>query len=496
MSPRFSFARKAACATLLVAVADGLFYGHEPGWTLGAFAIAWVAGLLAAVPGTRRRWPAVALAVAALLGAVLVDDPNPLAWALFWTAVASAAVLPRHRFDDALRWSVRLASYALAGPFRPLVDMGRLVRRRMPGGAITVAGTLALPVAGSLVFGALFAVANPLIGNAVGKIELPSLWSAVFHGIFWCAVLAVVWPSLRPWSVRLDRLPARAVAIPSLPITTLRLSLLAFNALFALQNALDIAFLWSGAPLPAGVTLAEYAHRGAYTLIATALLAGAFVLIAFAPGSPAARSAAIRRLVVVWVAQNVLLVASSMLRLLDYIGAYSLTELRISALAWMVLVAIGLVLVAMRLTEGRTTAWLINANAAAATIVLLLASVVDLGAVAASWNVRHAQRGDELDLCYLNELNASALLPLIELERRAGGPVLRDRARHLRIEAMTSLVGEQADWHSWTWRNARRLAAARRLTADMPIALRAAPHGRRCDGGITPPPPLTGEARP
>ena len=47
---------------------------------------------------------------------------------------------------------------------------------------------------------------------------------------------------------------------------------------------------------------------------------------------------------------------------------------------------------------------------------------VDLGAVAAGWNVRHAREagghGAQLDLCYLNEIDASALLPLIEMESR------------------------------------------------------------------------------
>ena len=498
MPPRLTFARKAACAALLVALADALFYGREPGWTLGAFAFAWAGGLSAAVPTVRQGRPVLVLFLAAALGLVLIDDPNPLAWALFWTALVSAALLPRRRFDDALRWGLRLCTFALAGPFRPLVDVRRLMRRRSPGGLGGAAATLALPVAGSLVFGALFAVANPLIGNAVDRIELPSMWSAVSHAVFWSAVLAIVWPSFRPWSARLDRLHPTAIAVPSLSAATLRLSLLAFNVLFACQNALDVAFLWSGAPLPAGVTLADYAHRGAYTLIATALLAGAFVLVAFTPGSPAARSVTIRRLVVLWVAQNVLLVASSMLRLLDYIGAYSLTELRIAALAWMVLVAVGLVLIAVRLIGERTAAWLINANAAVAAIVLILAGVVDLGAVAASWNVRHAKHGDDLDLCYLHRLGSSALLPLIELERRAGGPVLQDRARYLRIGAVTALVSEQADWHSWTGRGARRLAAAKALTAGMPYTLQPSPNGRGCDGSVTPtpPPPLTGEARP
>ena len=46
-------------------------------------------------------------------------------------------------------------------------------------------------------------------------------------------------------------------------------SLILFNALFALQTVLDLTYLWGGASLPDGMSHAEYAHRGAYPLIAT-----------------------------------------------------------------------------------------------------------------------------------------------------------------------------------------------------------------------------------
>ncbi len=476
---RHTFLRKGLCAVALIVLADWLFYGEEPGWTLGAFALAWIAGLLAAVPALRRLMPAAMLALGAVIGVVLIDDPNPLAWVLFWVAVASAALLPRHRFDDAARWAVRLAAYALIGLVRPIADALRLARRGLPGGIGRLLVTLALPIGGALVFGALFAAANPVIDMALDRMELPPIGQTIFHLIFWGAVLAAVWPSLRPRSLRIDALPSVTIGVLHLPVATLTLSLATFNALFAVQNALDIAFLWSGAPLPAGVTLAEYAHRGAYALIVTALLAGAFVLIALAPRSAAARSSTVRRLVVLWVAQNVLLVASSILRLLDYIAAYSLTELRIAALLWMGLVAIGLVLVAVRLIRNKSAAWLLNANAAAAVIVLLGSSTVDFGAIAARWNVDHATRGEQLDLCYLDRLGPSALLPAIDLERRAGGPHLRNAAAWLRADALAATEHDQADWHSWTWRNARRLAAARATLAAHP---RPAPTGPRLCG--------------
>lgn len=179
----------------------------------------------------------------------------------------------------------------------------------------------------------------------------------------------LVWTVLRPRKLRWwARAPSHADSVVSLPgvsVGSVTLSLIAFNALFALQNGLDLAFLWSGAGLPDGMTLAAYAHRGAYPLIATALLAGVFVLVTLRPGSETAAVLLIRRLVVLWVGQNVFLVASSILRTLDYIDAYSATRLRVAALVWMVLVAVGLSLILWRMLAAKSAIWLVNANALA-----------------------------------------------------------------------------------------------------------------------------------
>jgi hypothetical protein len=264
------------------------------------------------------------------------------------------------------------------------------------------------------------------------------------------------------------------------------LSLIVFNALFLLQNGLDLAYLWSGAGLPEGITLAEYAHRGAYPLIVTALLAGLFVLVALRPGTETAERPLIRRLVVLWIVQNVFLVASTAHRTLDYVAAYSLTGTRIAALAWMALVALGLVLIGWRLLRGKSGAWLINANAAAGLSLLALSTVVDSAAVAAAWNIRHARdtggRGAELDLCYLNRLGGSAVVSLAELERRPIAPALRDRVRAVRIGSQIRLEQSQADWRSWTWRGARRLARVQALTGQNNP--RWPSESRECDGGL------------
>jgi hypothetical protein len=483
----------------MIGVADLFFYDHWPAATIGVFGLAWTVILTIVRPDARRHRPArVALIVAGGFALILIDDPSIVSWSLFWAAMASATLLPRHRFTDAIEWGGRLLGHAILGIPTPLRDLHRLAlsrHRRKQTSLGAVLALIALPVLGSSIFLALFASANPLVANAFAAIRLPDLSSVIAHLALWITALLAIWPNLRPRNTMLPiggGAEGAVLLVPTIPLATLTLSLFTFNAIFAVQNGLDLAFLWSGAALPTGVTMADYAHRGAYPLIVTALLAGAFALVASRPDGGASRSATVRALLVVWIAQNVLLVASSALRTIDYIDAYSLTRLRIAALAWMASVAIGLVLIAWRMVAGRSARWLINANAVAAGVMLAAASLVDLGAVAAAWNVRHARTADALDLCYLHNLGPSALLPLIELERRAAGPRLRDRTVFVRSQIMADLIQRQADWRSWTGRDARRLSAAHRLLGHLPPQPRTVPNGRDCDGEpYAPPPPVT-----
>lgn len=496
----FSFIGKLAAVLLLAGLADTLFYETDGvGSTIGGFALAWALLMLVAARAVRQRGQALVAAIAAVaIGGMLVAAPTLLGWCLFWVAVSSAALLARHRFDDALRWVQRLVVHIPLGVVQPMLDVRSLTRRRSAGIKVGVKGALsvfALPVVGSLLFLALFASANPIIAELFDRIEVPQAGSLFVHAVLWAVAAVSVWPSFRPN----PQTTAMAIGAASLgsglrvPAMSILLSLVAFNLVFALQNALDVAFLWSGARLPGTVTMADYAHRGAYSLIVTALLAGLFVLVVLRPGSESARNPAIRMLVTLWVAQNLLLVASSILRTLDYVGSYSLTELRIWALGWMGLVALGLVLICWRLLAGKSSAWLINANAAAATLLLVVAAAIPADAISAWWNVRHARevggQGVELDLCYLDRMGPAAALPLIDLERRvADQPLLLDRVRAVREHAMARLVLNQGDWHSWTWQNARRLEAAQALLGARPARAKATPFGRDCHGNPNPPP--------
>jgi len=501
-----SFLAKVAAAFLLVALGDALFWMADGvGSTLGMFAFAWAGLTLLLTPAAWRRGGSlIAGAAALMLGLVMVDSPGLLALAMFGAALAVAVLLPRAAaFDHVGRWALRLLAFAVAslvGPWRDLFRLAGLARRR--GHGVTLRGwlrLLPLPLLGGFVFLTLFASANPLINAALASIGAPDLdIASIIRFLFWGVIFTGVWSTLRPRRVRVpfpDDRPGLDLTLPGVSAGSVTLALITFNLLFAIENGLDIAFLWNGAPLPKGVTLASYAHQGAYPLIATALLAGLFVLVALRPGSDTAKVPLIRRLVVAWVAQNVFLVASSILRTTDYIAAYSLTVLRIAALLWMGMVAIGLMLILWRMLRGRSSAWLINANAITAGIVLVACTIVDLGSVAATWNVRHAREaggaGQALDLCYLDELGPSAFTALVELEQRPGlSPDFATRLAWVRHDAFIR-TRDSLDGRGWTWRNRRRMEQVAAMLGGRPLP--APPpsgrNGRRCDGSLVPAPP-------
>jgi hypothetical protein len=493
---RARFWIKPALATTLTALADLLFYGPGAGSTLGAFGLALALATLVTQPQIQRdRRAGLAWLTGVAAALAMLDQPTLIGFAFFGVATAMAVLSGRTVAQaGAWRWCKRLTflvGAGLIGPALDLIELHDLRRRRRLAPQMRLLPILALPILGGGLFLALFAAANPLIGDVFARLTLPNL---DFHrGLFWLAVVTGLWMILRPRFMRPKPMIVQTRPVVDLPGVTplsVGLSLTLFNLLFAVENGLDIAFLWSGAALPHSVTLASYAHRGAYTLIATALLAGLFVLVTLRPGSATAQQPWLRRLVVLWVAQNLVLVASSVLRTVDYIQFFSLTRLRIAALVWMGLVAIGLVLICWRLLRGKSGAWLVNANILAACVALAGCSLADLGAVAANWNVDHAQEvgggGAILDLWYLKRLGPDALAPLSRLALHPLPSAYHDQIAWLRWRALDDLRRQQSTWRTWTERGQRQLdQAVAILPATAPTA-RFRSGDRTTDGELKP----------
>ena len=468
---RGSFWRKAFFAGVLVILADLLLFDSEAGSVLGIFMAAW-AGLSFAAhrAGWRNIWSLIAFGLATGFAAIMTYDPSFLGFVMFLGTLTLAVLLTDIKgVADGWYWFKRLSFHGIATPFAPLFDLGRFAKaRRRSGGRHSVSQlltNLVLPVIGTVLFLSLFAMANPIISDFLDKIRIGNLdENDVGRIIFWGLIFVGVWSTLRPFQpkIRFNRLaetePGRMAGVT---IASVTLSLILFNLLFALQNSMDVLYVWGEVD---DFTLAEYAHRGAYPLIVTALLAGWFVLVTTHPRSEMAGNKAIRGLIVLWIAQNLFLVASTIERTLLYIESYSLTEWRISALLWMGLVGLGLILVTWRMLRGNSLAWLVNGNALAAFAVLSACTLVDLGATAASWNVRHAREvggeGVQLDLCYLNQLDGSSLKALASLEQQPElDPAFRQRVILVRQNVQGRVALSQTQKGGWDWRDAQRMDA-------------------------------------
>jgi hypothetical protein len=459
------------------ALADWLFYGWQIGISLALFlgllGIAAVAGNhVRATRGTQIVITGVF--VAGLLA--LVEDVNFLSAIVGALATALFVIVLTAR--ETSSWQSYLfeaATTPVRGPFQLAGDLFTALQRmrgQMPEW-LRIGSLVAwiIPLAAFAVFLGLFATANPLIEYRLMQIDVSILLNPQRMG-FWILIVCAIWPLILP---RIRSRPVREAeprpAVASEPsdlghlfgVQAVSRSLILFNALFALQTALDLVYLWGGANLPDGMSHAEYAHRGAYPLIATALLAAGFVLIAMRPNGPAEHSRLIRPLVLLWVGQNILLVISAIFRLDLYVAAFSLTYLRFAAFVWMVLVAAGLLLILIQILLKKPNSWLIAANAATLALVLYGCCFINAPRLVASYNVEHCREidgvGPKLDLKYLFSLGPE-VLPILEsgLQNIA---TLKPDVEQFRFGQDYEYRRRLRNWRAWgfrAWRLDRYLA--------------------------------------
>lgn len=490
-----SIPAKVGLALVLAALADWLFYGERIGLSLTLFAIA-IAGVSVffnhAALDLRRAIIAAAILVAGLAPAV--EELNTLSFLILLASLTIALLVATNPETTELAERARaLRNFVLFGPLRffpealQVFNMSAFTR----GIALWL-----LPAVLSTVFVALFAAANPVIEQWVSLLN-PKLifeYLSIPRLLFWTMMLALIWPFIHVrWRHTKAAVPAAAEIVEPEPLapfvpaeflgpSTILRSLILFNLLFAAQSVLDGIYLWGHVALPANMTYAAYAHRGAYPLIATALLAAAFVLAAMRPGGAAEKSRVIRSLVYLWVGQNVLLVASSILRLDLYVDIYTLTYWRIAAFIWMGLVALGLILIVTRIVLNQSNRWLVGANLITLTIALYGCSLMNFDAFIADYNVAHSQemtgKGGQIDFNYLFALGPQAL-PAIN---RA--IALRDRideAQHVshrgalvpRRNGLVELQRRDLAWRTWgfrSWRLQRWLdAQPKEPTGSQPV---------------------------
>ncbi|WP_428545619.1 DUF4153 domain-containing protein [Profundibacter sp.] len=453
----------------LILLADWLFWGYGVGVSLVLFGVALAAALWLAAG--RRDWRRRDTLAALVFGVGLLpvlDYMQGLSVLFYIGSLTGFAIWValngQGRMADLLQAGAR---FWLLAPVQVLRDAGAggqaLVRGQDMRGLLRAWG---LPMVAGAVFLSLFAAGNPVFENLL--LRIPDFGVDEGRLLFWGLIAALVWPFLVLHKMRQRmRVPfplpvTSRLSIPALfnPQSVVN-SLVLFNLMFALQTGLDAVYLWGHAELPSGVSPAAFAHRGAYPLVLTALLAGLFAMVS-RPYVQDRRG--VRALLLLWLGQNVALMAGAVLRLDLYVEAYGLTYLRVAAFIWMGMVAAGLALIGWQVLRGAGNGWMLVRMAGLLVVVLYLCSFVNFADMIARFNLSRepeiyaVQGGDRapvrLDGDYICDLGSMAMPAIADYQQQTGQPVC--------AAWKMPAYPEIDNWREWgfrKWRVRRYLAA-------------------------------------
>lgn len=459
---------KSALCLFMVVAADALFYDQPVGWTLGLYAGLVLGCIVLANINLIATGLGRLLALAALILAInIFDRPNILSILMFIFLLAVLLVSGKRAvLDDVRIWALDI--WCLLGRlFLQWRFDWKLFAKLRKSKKIMASGFVrytVLPVCLAVMFSYLFSLANPVIASYFRQFDISALWS-FSRLLFWVYFGALIWGLLRPRFALSRAGGARAFTRTHenidmwLSENSLKISLLVFNLMFAVQNGLDIAFLWGRGTLPDGVSYAHYARAGAYPLIATTLIAAVYVLVAFGDARAGRNDIYARAGVYVWIAQNVFLAFSAMARLVAYIDAYKLTYLRTAALVWIGLIIIGMALIIARIYLRKDNRWLTNVNALVLVTVLYICSFVNFGRFIADYNVNrgltHAAEGvPRVDIGYLRHIGPDAIPGLQKLLQQ-NPPYATVIDQEIKALTHKLVLQQEGNWRSWTWQRAR-----------------------------------------
>lgn len=178
-------------------------------------------------------------------------------------------------------------------------------------------------------------------------------------------------------------------------LTECRIAVIMFallNALLAVFNVIDIWYVWIHFEWD-GEILKEFVHQGTYILIFSLIVSVGLVLVAFRKNlNFFSGNKTVKMLANIWLAQNMVMAVSVLIRNFHYINYYNLAYLRIGVLLFIVIVFFGLITVMVKINSTKNMYYLLRVNMLFAYSALILFSLVDWDVVIVRFNFNRVDK--------------------------------------------------------------------------------------------------------
>lgn len=295
-----------------------------------------------------------------------------------------------------------------------------------------------IPIFIIFVFVMIYSAANPVFSDVVGDFfgEFGSLWNTIFYdfefamlmtfllGIFISNFLLLTKANKDIVSGdanavdhfhRKRRIRSWGSSFAFLALKNeLKAALFLFvslNIILAIVNGIDVYWVWFNFEWE-GQYLKQFVHSGTYLLILSILLSIGLVLYFFRANMNFYRkSAFLKTLSYIWLAQNALLAISVGVRNYWYIEYYALAYKRIGVVLFLLLTIYGLYTVYRRLKDKKSYFYMMRKNTIVFYVLMTLSALVDWDGVITRYNFSHANKSF-LHLNFLAQMSDKTLVDM------------------------------------------------------------------------------------
>ena len=162
------------------------------------------------------------------------------------------------------------------------------------------------------------------------------------------------------------------------------------NTLLLMINIIDISTIWLNFKYTAETDLKQFVHAGTYLLILSILLSIGIMIWFFRRNlNFFKKKKKLQVLSYIWIAQNIVLLISVIIRNMHYIEYFGLAYKRIGVFFFLALVIFGLISLYIKIKNIKSSFWLFKINTWALYIGFVLFAIPDWDIIIAKHNLNH-----------------------------------------------------------------------------------------------------------